>query len=144
MREEGDPDAVGDDDGDAEGRKKAFCLLLYRAHGGVVRDDYRIDTSSNEAIPGLCRRPSDCDTCKYMRQEISFHDPREVTWVCSDCLGKIIKWSKQYHVNITVPGHYTEGLCQYPWCTRAQNDLTGDPPKFSMFLQVVFGAIRPT
>lgn len=129
---------------DAEGRKLAFCLLLFQANGGTVSDDYRIDPSSDEAIPGLCKDPTDCDTCEYMQREISLHDPQEVTWACPNCVWKILRWARQYHVRIAVPGHYSEGICEYPWCDRPENEVTGDPPRFSVFRQVVFGAIRPT
>lgn len=131
---------------DGEGRKLAFCLLLFEGNGGTVDELYRIRKDPNDPdrqIRGLCSDPGDCDRCpnNLMQQEISFHDPKEVTWVCPTCLPKITQWARDNQVQVTVPGHYSEGLCEYPWCTRTEDTMFG-PARYSMFRQVVFGPIR--
>jgi len=140
-----------------EGGREAFCLLLWRANGGGVdlksltvtgrRGDGIEDNP--QAARGVCTRPYDCaagpnpaDDCQFMLHEISQHPPNEVTWVCPDCLTAVVEKAKAQGISYYMAGHFSEGLCEYPDCRRPENTLTGDPPRFSMFRQIVFGAIR--
>lgn len=140
-----------------EGGREAFCLLLWRANGGDVdlqnlivrRGGHDDGLEDDPRIRGVCTRPYDCaagpnraDDCQFMLHEISQHPPNDVTWVCPDCLTAVVEKANALKIPYYMPGHYSEGLCEYPDCRRPENPLTGDPPRFSMFRQIIFGAIR--
>jgi len=78
-----------------------------------------------------CSKPWDCFDCPLMQQELSNHAPNELMWVCPSCITEVIKIAKSKGIPFHVPGHYTEGQCQYEGCTRPQRTEYGDDdPKF--------------
>jgi hypothetical protein len=106
-------------------------------------------------VRGMCTRPHDCIECPLMRQELSFHPPDTVNWVCPDCISALYAAKKAGGTPITTPGFFTEGICTYSKCTRPprEEDAEGlpgipsgetatTPPGFSRFLQLVLGPIN--
>jgi hypothetical protein len=135
---------VDDGIGENEGPKEAFCPLLFDAGQGalmVITDD---DGTYVETkwVRGLCTKAKDCDECEYMQHEVANHPPDEVSWVCPTCLEVVYDWARKTGVPIGVPGFYSRGYCDYPWCSRPGGDAIKMPAKYSFFRQVVFGRIR--
>jgi hypothetical protein len=110
-----------------EGVPEAFCLLLWNA--------------SNHS-QGKCSRPYDCRDCPLMQMEISMHAGQAI-WVCPSCVSIVVKKAKKKGSSYILPGHYTEGVCQYKKCTRPPRK-EGDvelPAGYSRLLQLFIGAI---
>jgi hypothetical protein len=124
-----------------EGKKEAFCPLLFHAGGGVFKRGFNPDLSG---IPprGVCTRPYDCDTCVYMQNQISYFPPEQITWVCPACLDTVIEWGQQNGVKVELWGFYSEGYCEYPGCVRQEDPTISQPARYSTFRQIVYGAIR--
>lgn len=125
-----------------EGRKEAFCLILWGSTGGEITNDGRPVAGPNQFARGLCTRPYDCDTCQYMQAALTQYDPQIVTWVCPLCVQVIMAWRKQYEIEVKIPGYFSEGECQYPWCENPGMPEFGLPPKYSVFRNLIIGAIR--
>ena len=134
---------------DGEGGREAFCLLLWRSTGGRVTLDKKIVQALDQEgevesyARGYCTRPWDCYQCPLMQEEIAQHPPGETAWVCPSCLSAISKTVKERGYRLTLPGHFTEGQCQYKDCDRPAHLENGVeiPARFSRFLQLVIGPI---
>ncbi len=124
-----------------EGKKEAFCPLLYHAGGGKFTSRGQ-PVNDGIARRGVCTRPYDCDSCVYMQHQVSYFPQREITWVCPTCLDTVIAWANQNGVQIAMWGFYSEGFCQYPGCTRPEEPLLGMPARYSTMRQIVYGQIR--
>lgn len=130
--------------GSNEGPKEAFCPLLHRAGEGavmVITDDEG-NYLEKRFVRGLCTKVIDCDSCQYMQNEVAQHPAEDVCWVCPTCIDIVFKWAKGHGVPIDVPGFYSEGYCQFPWCERPVSETIRVPARYSRFRQIVFGKLR--
>lgn len=124
---------------DGDGIKQAFCPLKWRASGGAFDPRGRpvlpmlSQLSEDAVIVGYCTRAYDCYTCEFMQQELSYHSPSLLHWVCPACVPKLKSRRDGLGSHLSLPGYYTEGECQNPGCTRED--------RHSGFLQLVFGDI---
>lgn len=122
---------------DGDGVQQAFCTLLWRANGGEVdKRGQPIFRRKEEPIRGYCTRAYDCYTCSLMQEELRNYPPDHVTWVCPDCASHLKKRARGVGAHLVMPGFYTEGYCQSPFCRREPE------ARLSPILQVVIGDIR--
>lgn len=122
-----------------EGVKEAFCLLLWSANGGRVNQLGKPVFDKSGQVRGSCSTPYDCFGCALMQQELSRHPPGYAFWVCPACVSVIVKQAKAGGASFHLPGHFTEGQCQYEYCDRPAR-VEGEeqlPPRFSRFLQLI-------
>lgn len=127
---------------DGEGIKAAFCILMWRHHGGSLDADLRpvsdqVD-SGNTNVRGACSRPYDCQSCAILQQELEHYPREQIHWVCPSCISDVFK-RKKAGEDIVVPGYYGDGYCTYPECHRA-NESDAEGTK-SPFLQLVIGRL---
>ena len=137
---------------DGDNLKFSFCLLLWRYNGGQVTPDLKqlsraFDLSGEPLVKyvrGYCTRAYDCFTCETMQEEIASHPQGEAIWVCPSCVGPAVKAAKAAGVPYHLPGHYTEGQCQYKHCDRPPYMDNGveRPAGYSPYLQILFGPIN--
>lgn len=120
---------------DEDGVPQAFCPLLWRANGGAF-DNKGVPLKGEDPVRGYCTRPYDCADCEHMQQELSFHPPDQVWWICPRCVAQLKSRRNQRGRHLLLPGYYTEGCCQNPLCKREGES------KNSPFLQLVIGDIR--
>jgi hypothetical protein len=122
-----------------EGVKEAFCLLLWAENGGKVDTRGRPAFNASGQTRGNCTTPYDCYGCALMQRELARHPVGYAFWVCPACVSVLAKDAKTREVSFHLPGHFTEGQCQYEGCTRPER-VEGDeqlPPRFSRFLQLI-------
>jgi hypothetical protein len=125
-----------------EGKKEAFCPLLYYAGGGRFTSGGRPQLTDGEYRRGVCTRPYDCDTCIYMQHQVSYFPKEEITWICPSCISTVVDWANQHGVHIEMWGFYSEGYCEYPGCQRPEDGTLEQPARYSSFRQIVYGTIR--
>lgn len=132
-----------------EGEKSeaGFCLLLWAYNGGQVGPNGPIFSSRSSPSIGYCAEPTDCFSCPLMQQEMAKHPPGTVNWVCPSCIPEVIKLAKEKGISIHIPGHYTEGQCQFVNCSRGAR--TEEVPQhqevpvgYSRLLQLIVGDIN--
>lgn len=130
-----------------EGAKEAFCLLLWRATGGTFDSRMRPLIEQGDGYVhyprGYCTRPYDCFECVLMQQELSMHPDDEKMWVCPTCVSEVVKLARIAGARCDLVGHYTEGFCQFPSCTRPAVVIgeLEQPERFSRFLQLIIGPV---
>ena len=126
------------------GAKEVFCLLYWGANGGQVDSSGKPIFQPGNRVGGLCPEPEDCRQCSLMQRELAFHNPQHVLWVCPDCIGTVIKEAKRRGISFRVPGHYTEGSCEYVHCERPPRTEDGEElgPGYSRMLQLFIGDIN--
>lgn len=122
-----------------EGAKEAFCLLLWAENGGKVDRKGRPLFGASGPTRGHCTTPYDCYGCTLMQREIARHPTGYAFWVCPACVTVLAKEAKAIGQPFHLPGHFTEGQCQYAGCTRPERTEGGEelPPRFSRFLQLI-------
>lgn len=79
-----------------------------------------------------------------MQNELSFYNPSHVLWVCPDCITDVVRDAKRRGIEYRIPGHYTEGQCEYSGCTRPPR-TEGDEelgPGYSRLLQLFIGDVN--
>lgn len=74
-----------------------------------------------------------------MQREIACYPTGYAFWVCPACVTVLAKEAKAIGQPFHLPGHFTEGQCQYAGCTRPERTEGGEelPPRFSRFLQLI-------
>jgi hypothetical protein len=124
-----------------EGGKEAFCLLLWFSNGGRLTPTGKVDTRIQTR--GLCSTPYDCSGCQLMQEEIARHQSGHAMWLCPTCVNDAVREAKTKSIPYLLPGHFTEGFCQYKSCTRAAMRLGKEEiqARFSAFLQLFIGAL---
>lgn len=122
-----------------EGSKEAFCLLLWLANGGKVNAKGKPIFQADSRARGYCSTPYDCYSCVLMRRELAEHPEGSAFWVCPACVSVLAKDAKTCGLSFHLPGHFTEGQCQYDGCTRPERTEGEEalPPRFSRFLQLI-------
>ena len=133
-------------DTDGKEEVKEFCTLLFIDHGGRVDDRGRPVSSTSV---GYCADPGDCYSCQLMQKELAQHPPGTARWICPACIGEVIKLSKEKGIPFNVPGHFTEGQCQWKGCSRPPRteydegfeQLVERPAGYSRLLQLFIGEI---
>jgi hypothetical protein len=141
MSETGDDEdyQVFEMEAESENPPSEFCLLLWASNGGQVGSKGKPIFNSLSKSNGYCDKPFDCASCPLMQQELSKHPDGHIMWVCPACLKEAISIAKEKDVFYHIPAHYTEGLCEFPGCSRpAYGDM---PPKYSPLLQLFIGSI---
>ncbi len=125
-----------------EGGKEAFCLLLWLANGGQLTSQGRLDPRTRAR--GLCADPFDCFQCNLMQAEIARHPTGHAIWVCPGCVSDAIKEAKKRGAPFSLPGHFTEGICQFRGCARPSSIEAGVelPAGHSKFLQLFISPIN--
>jgi hypothetical protein len=122
-----------------EGGKEAFCILLWAENGGRVDSRGKPVYNASGPVRGNCVTPYDCYGCPLMQKEVARHPPGYAFWVCPACVAELVKDAKTRGASFHLPGHYTEGQCQYQDCTRPAR-TEGDeqlPERYSRFLQLI-------
>jgi predicted nucleic acid-binding Zn ribbon protein len=129
---------------EAEVNDDAFCILLWQANGGVVRED-GTPVFDGEPVRGRCLNPGDCDRCGIMQSALANLAANGVIslWICPDCVSRIRESAQEMGVVTKFPGFYTEGSCQRPQCERAKE--YGEVGRYSTLLQLltILGATIP-
>lgn len=125
-----------------EGVKEAFCLLLWAETGGRIDAKGQPIFGSGAPARGVCTEPYDCYGCPLMQKELARHPEGHAFWVCPACVSYLAKDAKAREVSFHLPGHYSEGQCQYAECTRPERVEGGEqlPARFSRFLQLIIYA----
>ncbi len=124
-----------------EGSKQAFCMLLWINNGGTVNHRGQPLATGPGRVTGNCTTPFDCYSCALMQQELINLNKagKQTIWVCPSCLDEVIKQMKNNSQFFHLPGHFTEGQCQYDLCQRTERLEGADiiPSKYSRFLQLL-------
>lgn len=162
------------------GQKESFCSLLWRANGGSIDSDGRpinpnsrgqivlvtdedVELDEETAVQtgterryvrGMCTMEYPCTKCPLLLDELRWHSPDTLHWICPSCILEVSRTAKGLGRRLILPGYFAEGECTYRGCTRPPRVEEADgmpgvssgvfiqtPPRFSRFLQLVIGYI---
>ena len=120
--------------------KESFCLVMWRANGGLIDRD---GLPTGPLVESLCAAAEDCANCKFMQAMLNSREEGvNYLWVCPACADESLSNSKELGIYAQLPGYYTAGYCQRPLCRRRDSEMPG--AEYSCFLQLLLIAGKHT
>lgn len=124
--------------------KLSFCTLLWQASGGALREGKPRETyggpedEAGTGPLGYCESAYDCGGCGIMQNVLSRFEGTGM-WVCPECVSDLTKSSRESGTKMMITGHYHEGPCQNPSCSRQEKAEPDDQfdPRWCIVLQLV-------